>query len=45
MKGREHSEDLGIDGNVVLECILRKLGGELRTGCIWLGIWATVGLL
>jgi hypothetical protein len=27
--GREHSEDLGVDGNTKLEWILRKLGGKL----------------
>jgi len=28
MKGRDHLEDLGIDGMITLEWILRKLGGE-----------------
>jgi hypothetical protein len=29
LKGRDHSEDLGIDGNVILEWILRKQGGKV----------------
>jgi hypothetical protein len=24
LKGRDHSEDLGTDGKIILECILRK---------------------
>jgi hypothetical protein len=27
LKGRDHSEDLGVDGNIVLELILEKWGG------------------
>jgi hypothetical protein len=26
--GRDHSEDLGVDGTIILEWILGKLGGE-----------------
>jgi len=29
-----HSEDLGINGNIILKCILGKLGGKLWSGCI-----------
>jgi hypothetical protein len=29
-----HSEDLGIDGKIIFEWILRKFGGKLWTGCI-----------
>jgi len=32
---RHPSEDLSIH-NIILEQILRKRGGEVRTGCIWL---------
>jgi len=32
--GRDHSEDLGINGRIILDCILGKLGGKLWTGCI-----------
>jgi hypothetical protein len=24
LKGRDHSEDLGVDGKMIIECILRK---------------------
>jgi hypothetical protein len=27
LKGRDHSEDLGIDGKIILECILGEYGG------------------
>jgi len=33
-KGRGHSEDLGVDGNIILEWILEKRGGKLYTGRI-----------
>jgi hypothetical protein len=36
MKGIIHSEDLGVDGNIILEWILGKQGGKLWTGFIWL---------
>jgi hypothetical protein len=35
MKGRDYSEDLGIDGKI-LEWNLGKYGGKLWTGCTWL---------
>jgi len=37
-KGRDHLEDLGIDGKVILEWMLGKEGGKLWTGFIWLRI-------
>jgi hypothetical protein len=37
------SEDLGVDGKLILELILEKDGGEVRTGCIWLRIGASGG--
>jgi len=33
LKGRDHSEDLGTDGKMLLEWILGKLGGNVWTGC------------
>jgi hypothetical protein len=37
-KGRHHLEDLGVDGKIILE-------GTLGTGCIWLRIRTSDGLL
>jgi len=37
LKGREHSENLGINRRIILELILGKQGGKLWTGVIWLG--------
>jgi len=34
LKGREHSEDLGVDGMLILESILGKESRKLWTGCI-----------
>jgi len=34
LKGRDHTEDLGVDFNVLLDCILRKQGGKLWNACI-----------
>jgi hypothetical protein len=38
LKGREHSEDLDVDGNTILERILEMYGGKVWTGFIWLRI-------
>jgi hypothetical protein len=38
LQGRDHSEDLGIDG------ILEKYGRKVWTGCIWLRIRTSGGL-
>jgi hypothetical protein len=29
LKGRDHSEDLDVDGTIILEWILRKQGGKV----------------
>jgi hypothetical protein len=34
LKGRDHSEDLGMDGKIILEWILGKQGDKLWTRCI-----------
>jgi hypothetical protein len=44
-KGRDHTENLGIDGRIISECILRKQGGKVQTGCIWLRIGTSGQLL
>jgi hypothetical protein len=45
LKGRVHVEDLGVDGEIVIECILEEEGGKLWTGLIWLRIETSGGLL
>jgi len=38
LKERDHSEDLGVNGNMTLQWILGKQGGKVWTGFIWLRI-------
>jgi hypothetical protein len=45
LTGKEHSEDLGVDGRIILEWILGKEGGYVWTGYIWLRIGTSGGLL
>jgi hypothetical protein len=45
MKERDHSEDLGVHGNIILEWILEKQGGKLWNGFIRLRIETSGGLL
>jgi len=40
-EGKKHSEDLRLDGNIILESILGKQGGKLWTGFIWFRIWTS----
>jgi hypothetical protein len=41
-KGRDHSDNLGVCGNIILEQISGKLGGKVWIGCSWLRI-GTIG--
>jgi hypothetical protein len=43
LKGRDHSQDLGVDGRIS-DWILGKWGGKMRTGLIWLRIGINSGL-
>jgi hypothetical protein len=45
LKGGDHSEDLGVDGWIILEWIFGKQGGNVWNRCIWLGIETSGGLL
>jgi hypothetical protein len=44
VKGRDHWEDLDIDGRINFGWILEKSGGKLWTGFIWLEIGVSGGL-
>jgi hypothetical protein len=44
LKGRDHFEDLGIDGKI-LELSLGKYGRKVWTGCIWIRIGTSGRLL
>jgi hypothetical protein len=45
LKGRDHSENLGVDGMIILESILEKYVGKVWTGCICLRIGTSDGIL
>jgi hypothetical protein len=45
LKGRDHSEVLGVDVRIILAYVLEKEGGKLLTGFIWLRIGTSGGLL
>jgi hypothetical protein len=38
LKGRDHSEDLGVDGRIILKCILGKQRLGMSIGFTWLRI-------
>jgi hypothetical protein len=44
LKGRDHSEDLGVDGRIILERILRKWYEKVWNVCIWLRLRTIGGL-
>jgi hypothetical protein len=45
LKGKAYQEDLGVNGRLILECILGKWGGKLWDGLIWLRIGKISGPL
>jgi hypothetical protein len=45
LKGRDHLEDLGVDGKIMLEWIIGKYCRRLWTGFIWLRIVVSGGPL
>jgi hypothetical protein len=44
LKGRNQSEDLAVDGKIILNCILRKQVGKVWTGCSWFRAGASGGV-
>jgi hypothetical protein len=45
LKEGDQSEDFGIDERIIFEWVLWKYGGTVWTGCIWLRIRTSGGLL
>jgi hypothetical protein len=45
LKGRYHSEELGVYVKIILEWILRKQDGKVWTGFVWLRIGTSGGPL
>jgi hypothetical protein len=45
LKGKDHSEELGVDGRIILQSVLEKKGGKVWNGFIWLRIGTSSGLL
>jgi hypothetical protein len=38
VEGRNHSEDTGIDGRIILKGVYKEYGGQLWNGFMWLRI-------
>jgi hypothetical protein len=45
LKVRSHSADLGVNRKIILEWILGTQRGKVWTGCIWLRIGSSGGVL
>jgi hypothetical protein len=45
LKRKDHVEDLGFTSDHNIEWMLGKYGGKVWTGCIWLRIGTSGGLL
>jgi hypothetical protein len=45
LKGRDQWEDLDVDGRIILRWILKKHGGRVWNGFVWLRIGTGSGLL
>jgi hypothetical protein len=45
LRERDHLEDHGIDGRIILRCIFRKWGGRAWIGLIWIRLGTGGGQL
>jgi hypothetical protein len=44
-KGKDHLEDKGVDGTIILKWIIKKLNGRVWSAFIWFAIGTSGGLL
>ena len=44
MREREHLEELGVDGRIILEWILKKLVDRKCTGLVWIRVGKSGGI-